>query len=400
MVKYMKKNSSNKVFSFFDVVCIIVLTSFIMFFLGSILVLKKFGGVNFAKYTKDPALTKFVISYDEINKNYYDKLDKEDIIDNAIEGMYGGLDNYSKFMNEDATKALTDSLNGKYNGIGIKILSSDDTVKIEDVYDSSPAKEAGVEKGDIILSINDEDVTSKNIYEVADKIKNSNGVKLVIKRGEETLTFNLEVKSLYVTSVKGDVISYNEKKVGYIRIEIFNSSTQEQFKNVLENIEKQNIDSLIIDVRQNSGGYLSVCTDIVSMFLDKGKTIYKLKNKNGTTVYKDKTKESRNYKVDILMDNYSASASEILAAALKDSYGARLVGMKSFGKGKVQEKVSISNNDSVKYSTAKWLTPKGVCIDEKGLDPDIKVDEVIGSYDYENKLNDKVITAALNDITT
>lgn len=362
--------------------------------------MKKFGGVNFAKYTKDSALTKFVISYDEINKNYYDKLDKEDIIDNAINGMYSGLDNYSKFMDENSTKALTESLNGKYNGIGIKIISSENTVKIEDVYDNSPAKEAGIEKGDIIVSINDEDVTSKNIDAVADKIKNSNKVKLIVKRGEETLIFDLEVKSLYVTSVKGEVLSYNEKKVGYIRLEIFNSSTQEQFKNVLENLEKNGIDSLIIDVRQNSGGYLSVCTDIVSMFLDKGKTIYKLKNKNGTTVYKDKTKEHRDYKVSVLMDNYSASASEILAASLRDSYGAKLIGMKSFGKGKVQEKVSISNSESVKYSTAKWLTPKGICIDEIGLNPDIKLEEVIGSYDYENKLNDKVITAALNDITT
>ena len=396
-----KKKERIKVFSFFDVVCIIILTSLIMCFLGSVLVLKKFGGVNFAKYTKDPALTKFVISYDEINNNYYDKLDKEEVIDNAIDGMYSSLDKYSKFMDEDEAKALTDSLNGKYNGIGIKILADEESVKVQTVYDNSPAKKAGVLEGDIILSVNGEDITSQNVDEIEDKIKNSNnGVDLKVKRVEQEILFHLDVESLYVTSVKGQIIPYNEKKVGYIRLELFNSSTDEQFKNVLKSLEDENIDSLIIDVRQNSGGYLSICEEITQMFLDKNKVIYRLKNKNGTTVYKDKTREHRNYKVSVLIDNYSASASEILAAALRDSYGAKLVGMKSYGKGKVQEKVSISNSESVKYSTAKWLTPKGKCIDEKGLNPDIKVDEVIGSYDYENKLNDKVITTALNDITS
>ena len=390
-----------RIYSFLEVVGIIILTSIIMFYLGSMLMYKKMGGINFNKYFKDPYFIKLVKAYDDIQTSYYDDVNNSKIIDNAITGMYSSLDKYTSFLNENETKILDDSLNGQYNGIGIKILLNEDKkVIVQTVFDDSPAKEAGLMENDEITAINDTDISNIEFERINDTFKKGEEVKLTIKRGEESLTFNVTPRDLLVTSVKSDIISYNDQNIGYLRIELFNSTSYKQVRKHIEELEKKGIDSLIIDLRQNSGGYLSNCSRIAEMFLQKNKIIYRLKSKETSETYKDKTKEHRTYKIDVLIDNYSASASEVLAAALKESYGAKLIGMTSFGKGKVQERKAISSAESIKLTTAKWLTPNKNSIDNKGIKPDIEVKEEIDNYNYDNKLEDKVILKALEDITT
>ena len=165
----------------------------------------------------------------------------------------------------------------------------------------------------------------------------------------------------------------NGDKIGYLQISKFNETAYEQFNQKLNKIEATGINSLIIDLRGNTGGFLSAATNISELFLKKGEVIYSLNEQSGTKVTYDETEESRNYKVFVLVNESSASASEILAAALQDSYGALLVGTTTYGKGKVQKTNKMSDGTMYKYTSAKWLTPKGECIDGVGLKPDIEI---------------------------
>ena len=242
------------------------------------------------------------------------------------------------------------------------------------VYDDTPAKEAGILTGDIITKVNDESVAEKTSTELGTLIKESktDTVKITIKRGEEELSFNVKRKTLYNPAVSSKVIEQNEKRIGYIALTKFSDTAYEQFNKELKKIESSNIDSLIIDVRNNTGGYLNEATKKAELFIEKGKTIYSLENKNKTEITKDETEEQRSYKVGILINGSSASASEVLAAALKYSYGASLIGTKSYGKGKVQQTSNLSDGAMIKYTTARWLTPEGNCIDGVGLTPDVE----------------------------
>ena len=174
-------------------------------------------------------------------------------------------------------------------------------------------------------------------------------------------------------------------------IDKFNQTVYDQFKKQLNSIEKDNIDGLIIDLRNNTGGYLNAASKMAELFLKDGKIIYSLNEKSGNKIYEDKTMESRSYPISVLVNGNTASASEILAAALRDSYGAKLVGSKTYGKGKVQKTSKLSNGTMYKYTSAKWLTPDGECIDEVGLIPDLEVnylDDLTVDLVYEKALED------------
>ena len=186
------------------------------------------------------------------------------------------------------------------------------------------------------------------------------------------ITINLsKVEIPYVT---GKVLEKNGKKVGYIQISLFSSNAYGQFKDKLEKLEKENIDSLVIDVRDNTGGYLTTVTDICNLFLEKGKVIYQLEDSNGKVKKKDTTKTKRDYKVAVLINKTSASASEILASAIKESYNGIIVVTNSYGKGTVQQTKKLLDGSMIKYTTQKWLTPKGNFIGEVGVEPTEKVE--------------------------
>ena len=371
----MKKESKKPTFKLWEVIVISIISSLIMS-LGTGYI--AYRNINKGKQntSNNKNLQEFVKSYNQILDNYYDNIDEAALVDAAIKGMLNYLgDPYTTYLNESSKSYLTSSLTGTYEGIGVLITKTEnDEFEITTVYDDTPAKEAGIMPGDKIIKINDEATdgqTSSSLGALIKESKDSN-VKITVKRGEEELTFNVTRKTLYNPAVSSKIIQQNEKNIGYIELTKFSDTAYEQFNKELQKLEASKIDSLIIDVRNNTGGYLNEATKIAELFIEKGKTIYSLENKTKTEVTKDETEEHRTYKVAILMNESSASASEVLASALKYSYNATLVGTKSYGKGKVQQTSNLSDGSMIKYTTARWLTPEGNCIDGIGLTPDIE----------------------------
>ena len=396
----MKKK--NKIFSFLDVTIITIITSVIMCFLGGLLIYKHLGGVNYSVLGTDEKLQEFIAAYNNLLDNYYDSLDKNSLIDGAINGMYSQVDDpYTTYLDGENTESLNSSLSGEYEGIGIKFEALEDgTMSIVEVFDDSPAKKVGLLVGDIITKVNGEDTTTKTSSEIVSIIKSSANqkVNLTINRNGSELSFNVEVDKLLVPVVTSEILQKNGHNVGYIRLTVFNDTADVQFTNALTSLENTGIESLIVDLRSNTGGYLQVAKNIAEMFLEKGKIIYSLENKDGIENFKDETSEKRNYKITVLINKSSASASEILAASLKYSYGASLLGETSYGKGKVQEKATLTDGTTVKYTTAKWLTPNGDCIDGVGLTPDTELVLDTSIYNSDDITTDNQVMMALNQL--
>lgn len=391
----MKKRQ--KVFSFLEVSIIVFVSSVIMCFLGAALIYKHLGGVNFSLLDEDENLKEFIGAYNNLVDNYYAQLDKKELINGAIAGMYEITgDPYTTYLDPHSTDSLDDSLVGTYKGIGIEMTQQEDgKVLITKVFNDTPAAKAGLQVGDLITKVGDRDFAIGNIKTLTKLIVSGDEVELTYIRGETEDKVKVSAVEMMKPAVESQLFSKNGKNVGYLKLEVFSDTADIQFGNELSKLESQGIDSLILDLRSNSGGYLQVAENIAEIFLEKGKVIYSLKNKNSTKSTKDETSEKRDYSIVVLMNNGSASASEILAAALKYSYGATLVGDTSYGKGKVQEKTNLSSGDGLKYTTAEWLTPQGNCIDGEGLTPDIKVSLDRENYNYLDVYTDTQFTKAL-----
>ena len=217
-------------------------------------------------------------------------------------------------------------------------------------------------------------------------IKNKKKVNIIVKRDNKEKEITLKQHTVVIPSVSSRIVESNNKKVGVLNGSIFAANTYKQFKNKLDDLENKKIDSLIIDVRQNSGGHLDQVSKILSLFMKQDKVIYQIKTKKGVEKYYSTGKKSKNYNVVVLIDNGSASASEILAAAMNESYGATLIGEKTYGKGTVQKEYMLSSGASIKYTVEKWFTPKGKSINGKGISPTI---EVALSDEYTNNPTDE-----------
>ena len=238
----------------------------------------------------DGNLAEMIKVYNDINNNYYEKIDKDGLMDAAIDGMLNFLkDKYSIYLNNDETDNLTDSLNGTYEGVGISLLGQ----KIIDVYPNSPAEDAGLADGDLIVKVNDQEITDNNVGSLADliNVKNAESVTLSIKRNDIVSTYKLNFEKVSITVVESNYFDYSNKKIGYIKIKSFSNNAYEQFFEKLRELENKKIDSLIIDLRNNGGGYLSSATELAELFLPKGKIIYTLDKKSGKEVIKDKSDE-------------------------------------------------------------------------------------------------------------
>ncbi len=371
-----KQNKKVIGFSIVEVIVIIVVSAIFTSIATGIIVMNNFkseAGITYAELLQDDKVKEFLDVYADVLSGYYENVDKSEAINSAISGMMSYLgDKYSTYLDDDATNNLNDMLAGTYNGIGILI---NQNKEIEEVFDNSPAMAAGILKGDKIVGLNNEDVSKLELTELTARIKGSNGnVNLKILRGDELKDITVEVKILNKPAISYSIDEYNDKKIGYLQIQTFSQTLAEQVKQVLNKFDKENIDSIIIDLRGNGGGYLNAATDTASLFLEKGKVIYSLENKNSYESFKDETDEHKNYNIVVLVNEGTASASEILTGALKDSYGVTIVGQKTYGKGKVQQVKNLSDGSMVKYTTAKWLRPNGECVDGEGIKPDYEVE--------------------------
>ena len=323
----------------------------------------------------DKYLNEFINTYNNIINGYVEEIDKEKLINNAVEGMFDYLDDsYTNYLDETQTEDLLEKLEGTYNGIGIELVTDiEGEIYVNRVFDNSPASKAGIEPGDIVLMLDDEDITVKGATYFAKQIKTGekSNYKLTIKRNEEIIELMLSPSKVEIPSVE----SSKYENVGYIKIETFSALTYDQFKNKLKDLEKENITGLVIDLRNNTGGYLNTSSKIADLFLEKNKIIYELKDNSGTIKkYKAETNEKRSYPISIIINGASASASEILALALKESYGATIVGTQSYGKGTIQETENLTGGSMVKYTTGYWLSPNGNSINNIGIEPDIVIE--------------------------
>ena len=363
-----------RVFKLSEVIVIIVIAALLSAVITGFIsynTLVKTKKVTYVNLTNDKDLKEFLEVYAELVTEYYQDINKKELLDSAINGMTNYLDeNYTTHLSKTDTSNLIDTLSGEYQGVGIEITGD---LIINDVFDNSPAKAAGLQKNDKLIKVNGETLEGKTASDAAALIKGSKGeVSITVLRDGKELDFNLKLTNVNIPSAYSNV--EEGTNIGYIYLNTFSNTTYTQFKSKLEDLEKQNIKSLIIDVRGNGGGYLISAKQIASLFIEQGKLIYSLQDKNTKVDYKDETKESRSYPIVVLIDENSASASEILASALVDSYGAKTVGVTSYGKGKVQQTKELKDGSLIKYTSAKWLRPNGTCIDEIGITPDFKVE--------------------------
>lgn len=362
-----------------------------------ILIFSLSGGKNFITLNSD--LKKLVEVYDKVVKNYYGDLDKEEMIDNAIDGLLSGVgDVYTNYSDADSTISFNEQVVGTYEGIGAMVYYSDNKIIVNKVYEGMPADNAGIKEGDQVIAVDGVDYTDKTQEDLANYIKSStnSSVDLKIIRNGEELDITVKRDEIEVPVVSGKVLEENGKKIGYISISLFTSVSNKQFANTLSELEKSDIDGLIIDVRDNSGGYLTSVTDIASQFLKKGEVLYQLDNGEKVSVVKDKTKEKRTYPVAVLVNSSSASASEILASIIKESYDGYVVGTNTYGKGTVQQVSKLSDGTMVKYTIEKWLTPDGNWINGTGLTPTDYVEQSSEYYTNPLSENDEQLKYALN----
>lgn len=312
-------------------------------------------------------------TYDAIKENYYKDVNDETLINGAIDGMMKSLgDEHSMFFNKEDKKSFEDELSGTYYGIGAEIKQvNEDEVMINKVFDGSPAEKAGLKNGDIFISIDGKNTKGMSVSDIASKLKSESKdtATIIIKRDGKEKTFKVQKDNVNLLSVSSEML---DNKVGYISVSIFGERTYSQFKDALESLEKDDMKSLIIDLRGNSGGYLSTVTQMISEFVDSKTVIYQMKTREGISKYNAINDKKRNYKVIILVDENSASASEIMASAMKEQYGATLVGTTTFGKGTVQEPKDLSNGTLIKYTIQEWLTSNGNSINGVGVKPDIE----------------------------
>lgn len=326
---------------------------------------------------KDKDLITFINTYSSIVDNYYEDVDKKGMIEAATDGMMEHLaDKYSIFLTEDEAESFDETLNNMYKGIGI--LSVENVVY--EVYPDSPAEKVGIKVEDVIVRVNGTDINKDNFDLIDSLIKNNDSEnEIVVLRGKSELTFNVSTDMVYKPSVEANVIEKNDKKIGYISLDAFTQKSDEEFELNLEKLEEKNIDSLIIDLRSNLGGYIDAAHNIASIFLEKGNVIYKLEKKDSMTTIVDETNELREYPIVILVNSSTASSSEILTAALKDNYEKlTIVGTRTYGKGKVQT-VMKYDGSVVKYTSSKWFRPNGECVDEVGIEPDYVVENEMSS---------------------
>lgn len=367
-------------YSFSEVVIVTVMSLVVGAFACMSVFVVLSGGKNYFKLSNE--LSKFVDVYDTLIDNYNGEIDKNKLIDGAIDGLVSSVgDNYTSYVDVENTNKFNEQVSGVYEGIGCMIQLQESGIKVIEVFDDSPSEKAGLHVDDVILEVDEMDATTMNANEIADYIKKkaSAEIKMVVSREDKEVELTLTRGQIETPVVNSAVYEKNEKKIGYLTISIFSSNSEKQFEAKLNELEKEGIDGLVIDVRNNNGGYLSSVTDIASQLLAKGDIIYQVEKEKKKDVTKDKTVIKRDYPIAVLVNQASASASEILAAAIKESYGGYVVGMTTYGKGTVQQTKQLSDGSMIKYTIENWLTPDGNWINEVGIEP---TDEVELSEEY------------------
>lgn len=343
-----------------------------------------------------------------LQQNYLYDFTDDQIYEGSLKGMFANLgDPYTAYYSPDEFAKLMETLNGRYQGIGVSVQASKEGyIKAISVFDNSPAKEAGIMPGDYITKVNGTAFGADQLEEAVAEIKGEPGssVTLTILRVEENSTnskeFDVEVAraDVNVDTIDDDIVEIDDKKIGYIHIMGFDDVTWNDFSESFNRLKSQDIDGLILDVRNNPGGALDVVINIADNFLDEG-TIVTTKEKDGNETVEKSNADFDDIPITVIQNENSASASEILAGALKDRGRAKVVGIQSFGKGVVQKIFNLQNGAGAKITISEYFTPNGTQINKIGVTPDIEV-EAEEDFDITKKdlANDKQFIYALNEL--
>lgn len=380
-----------------------IITAIAVFVLTTLFYLSPLG-VVFVGRLSDSSVSKFYGKLIKIEKiiedEYMGSYNSDRMMSYAVQSYVEALrDPYSAYYSPSAYKDITAELDGEYRGIGVVVGTRNGEIIIKSVNSSSPAEKAGILKDDVLLSVNGTDYPAEKLAEAVNAIKGTkvgNTVSLGIRRGEEILTIDIKIEKVKEILVTHRVIDGN---VGYIRLSSFGTNVGPEFSGTLKELEKENIKALIIDLRSNPGGTLDSATAIADLLLPKG-DIVTIKDKKGNEEVYTSDKKELNLPMCVLLNEQSASASEVLAGALKDYNKAILVGKKSFGKGVVQSVMDLGDGSGLSLTIAKYYTPSGECIHKIGIEPDIEVDlpEDADFMIGEEDKNDTQLAAALEAI--
>ena len=316
---------------------------------------------------------------EKINKEYVDEVNQSESMDSAINGLLQSLDPYSAYMSPEIFNEMQTETSGEFGGLGIEVGMESGVVKVISPIDDTPASKAGIKAGDYIVKINNTQVQGKSLSEAVDLMRGpvGSGIELTIRRrGEKkALIFNVIREVIQIKSVKADLL---EKNIGYIRLTSFNENSGKQIEREIKKLEKNDsVKSYILDLRNNPGGLLSQAIRISDFFLENGEIVStKSRKASENRKWFAKKGDLTNGKKLIVLINYgSASASEIVAGALKDHKRAILLGENSYGKGSVQSIIPLKNKGAIRLTVAKYYLPSGKSISEVGVSPDIEIGE-------------------------
>ena len=332
---------------------------------------------------------------DKINKEYVDDVDQGNMMDSAINGILQSLDPYSSYMSPESFNNMQTETSGEFGGLGIEVGMESGVVKVISPIDDSPASKAGIKAGDYIVKINNTQVQGKSLTEAVEIMRGPVGSSLEItvrrKGVKKALVFNITRKIIEIKSVKSKTL---EKKIGYIRLTSFNENSSSQIKSIVKKLEtNKKIKGYILDLRNNPGGLLSQAIKIADFFLNQGEIVStKGRKKSENRKWFAKKGDLIEGKPLIILTNYgSASASEIVAGALKDHKRAIILGENSYGKGSVQSIIPLKNKGAIRLTISKYYLPSGKSISEVGVTPDIEILESSNNFkmnsDTDNQLN-------------
>ena len=317
---------------------------------------------------------------EKIKKEYVDEIDQADVMDSAINGVLQSLDPYSAYMSPELFKSMQTDSKGEFGGLGIEIGMEAGVVKVIAPIADTPAEKAGIKAGDYIVRINNVQVQGKTLMEAVKLMRGPVGSSLELtvrrKNVKKSLTFNIQRQIIEVKSVESKILG-SKKNIGYIKLKSFNENSDKQFIKKIKNYEKQELIGYIIDLRNNPGGLLNQAISITDFFLEKGEIVStKGRNLSETRKFFARTGDGIKGKpIIILINNGSASASEIFAGALKDHKRAIILGESSYGKGSVQSIIPLRNGGGIRLTISKYYLPSGKSISEVGVSPDILVEE-------------------------
>ncbi len=316
---------------------------------------------------------------EKINKEYVEEIDQSESMDSAINGLLQSLDPYSAYMSPEVFDEMQTETSGEFGGLGIEVSMESGVVKVISPIDDTPASRAGIKAGDYIVKIEDTQVQGKSLSEAVELMRGPVGssIELTIRRrGEKkAMTFNIIREIIEIQSVKADLL---EDNIGYIRLTSFNENSSDQIKDKIKNLENnKDIKAYILDLRNNPGGLLSQAIRISDFFLDNGEIVStKSRKASENRKWFAKKGDLTNGKILMVLINYgSASASEIVAGALKDHKRAIIIGENSYGKGSVQSIIPLKNKGAIRLTVAKYYLPSGKSISEVGVSPDIEINE-------------------------